>query len=457
MSTFSMVPVAELKPHPQNNYFFDDMTGEKWDEFIESIKKQGIIIPLLVTQGTVIVAGHQRLKAAIELGMEEVPVNVKDYDNDDTILCDLLDSNIRQRGNIASSGTKLGRIIREIERLSGVYPGNHIKCNNMAETSPLAKSQENNGSSPEWQELMSIVKGAAANTKGYRPDTDDHEESSSPLGNLNGTKSQQEIIDMLGVKKDTYFRAKQITELIPELQEMEINGEITTSVAARILTRLSIDEQVKLFESLPKSVKLSQKEVQEHISALAKEKDDELILRNEEIETLNENLDETLTTLEEANKEKEKLRHRAVEAEAKLAKADRDVAGEYIAAKHALELEVRKQYEASQKKEEQIKTLNKNIKSMKEEIENLREQGGGKVNDVKTARLEQRVAECEAEKEELLNKVHDLTFKVPDAVELMRVMEMTRAIVNVYLDSSSTLEAMRNTQELDCQPLYGQN
>ena len=38
--------------------------------------------------------------------MMEVPVHIKEYKDDDAILKDLLETNIRQRGNIDSSGTK---------------------------------------------------------------------------------------------------------------------------------------------------------------------------------------------------------------------------------------------------------------------------------------------------------------------------------------------------------------
>lgn len=33
--------VQDLKPHPKNEYFFDDMTGQKYEEFRESIRTSG--------------------------------------------------------------------------------------------------------------------------------------------------------------------------------------------------------------------------------------------------------------------------------------------------------------------------------------------------------------------------------------------------------------------------------
>ena len=44
------ININELKPHPRNNEFFDDLTGEKWNEFLESIKSRGVIEPIVTTQ-----------------------------------------------------------------------------------------------------------------------------------------------------------------------------------------------------------------------------------------------------------------------------------------------------------------------------------------------------------------------------------------------------------------------
>ena len=50
------INIDELKPHPRNNEFFDDMTGEKWNEFLESIRTSGVIEPIVITTDMVIVS-----------------------------------------------------------------------------------------------------------------------------------------------------------------------------------------------------------------------------------------------------------------------------------------------------------------------------------------------------------------------------------------------------------------
>ena len=63
----------------------------------------------------------------------------------------------------------------------------------------------------------------------------------------NGTNlTQEELAQKIGIDLTTYKRDKKILELIPELQDMVDTGSITTSVASRILARLSPADQKNL-------------------------------------------------------------------------------------------------------------------------------------------------------------------------------------------------------------------
>ena len=115
--------INELKPHPRNNEFFDDMTGDAWEAFKESIKTSGIIEPIVVTKDMIIVSGHQRVRAAKELGISTVMVDIRKYENDEQVLKDLIETNIRQRGVGNPNPIKLGRCIKELEKIYGVREG----------------------------------------------------------------------------------------------------------------------------------------------------------------------------------------------------------------------------------------------------------------------------------------------------------------------------------------------
>ena len=113
-------------------------------------------------------------------------------DNKDKVIKDLIETNIRQRGDISSSSLKMGRIICELERIYGIKNGGDRKTNGRTE------------------------------------------------------KNQSDIADELNIDVKSYQRYKKLTTLIPELQEMVDTGSITTSVASRILARLSPTDQKNL-------------------------------------------------------------------------------------------------------------------------------------------------------------------------------------------------------------------
>jgi len=92
-----MVPINEIEPNkeqPRKN--FDE---EKMEELSQSIKEHGIIQPLIVKkQGNfyVIVAGERRWRAARMAGLDEVPVIIQDYSNDEVMEISLIENLQRQ-------------------------------------------------------------------------------------------------------------------------------------------------------------------------------------------------------------------------------------------------------------------------------------------------------------------------------------------------------------------------
>lgn len=126
-----MMKIEDLKPHKRNSEFFDDMTGEKWQEFLDSIKTSGVIEPIVVTQDKVIVSGHQRVRACKELGIKEVWVEVRIYDNDVDVLKDMLLDNLqndrlrfmskRKKINFILSLEELGLIKDDSQKLKEEY------------------------------------------------------------------------------------------------------------------------------------------------------------------------------------------------------------------------------------------------------------------------------------------------------------------------------------------------
>ena len=66
--------VEDLIPYENNPRFNDDAV-----EYVaKSIKEFGFKVPIIIDKNNVIVAGHTRYKASLELGLEEVPTIVAD-------------------------------------------------------------------------------------------------------------------------------------------------------------------------------------------------------------------------------------------------------------------------------------------------------------------------------------------------------------------------------------------
>lgn len=76
-----MIKVDDLKPYENNPRFNDEAV-----EYVaKSIKEFGFKVPIVVDKNGVIVAGHTRYKASLELGLKEVPCIVADDLTDEQI------------------------------------------------------------------------------------------------------------------------------------------------------------------------------------------------------------------------------------------------------------------------------------------------------------------------------------------------------------------------------------
>lgn len=217
------ININELKPHPRNSEFFDDMTGDAWNAFKESISTSGIIEPIVVTQDMVIVSGHQRVRAAKELNMSTIMVDIRKYENDDKVLKDLIETNIRQRGIGNPNPIKLGRCIKELERIYGIQHG-----------ATSFQGNQHNEVSPKISE--------------------------SP--------NQEQLAEMIGISVDTLNNYKKLTELIPELADLVDTGILAPTTALALIKYMSPSEQEEFVKSMDITKKITKGQVQQYIDKI---------------------------------------------------------------------------------------------------------------------------------------------------------------------------------------------
>ena len=122
--TVTSVPIKQLrifKGHP-----FRVLDDEKMQETVDSVKKYGVLIPGIVRPypegGYEVVAGHRRWRACELAGLEEMPVIVRDMD-DDTAVVIMVDSNIQREDILPSEKAKADRMKYEAMRHQGKKSG----------------------------------------------------------------------------------------------------------------------------------------------------------------------------------------------------------------------------------------------------------------------------------------------------------------------------------------------
>ena len=80
------VQTGQIKPNPfQPREAFDDVTI---GELAQSIKEKGVIQPLLVRRhgdNYELIAGERRLRAATLLGLKELPIIIKEVNDQDSL------------------------------------------------------------------------------------------------------------------------------------------------------------------------------------------------------------------------------------------------------------------------------------------------------------------------------------------------------------------------------------
>ena len=145
-----MLPVSELHDFPGHPFQVRD--DEEMEKLAESITQHGVLMPGLVRSraagGYEIVAGHRRKFASMKAGIREMPVIVRDMD-DDTAVILMVDSNV-QRENVLPSEKaraykmKLDAIKRKAGRPSkenSAQVGQNFSVEKVAEDAGESKSQ----------------------------------------------------------------------------------------------------------------------------------------------------------------------------------------------------------------------------------------------------------------------------------------------------------------------------
>lgn len=228
MQQITKVSISILKVHPRNQEFFDDITGDAYEQFKTSIKEDGIITPLIVAPDMTIVSGHQRYKAAIDLGIKQVPVIIReDLDDEDEQLKKLLATNF---GRMKNDPVKQRKVAVQYVELCGLKHGDNQ----------------------------------------FKRSSDNHK-----------SLTQAEIAQQLGISVPTLNEILAIErKLTPDIKELLDTGIISKTAASKIWTKLLPHEQEELLQELGRD-KIKEMTIKETQAYIQKTKRLEQELENE--------------------------------------------------------------------------------------------------------------------------------------------------------------------------------
>lgn len=193
------VNINELYEFKDNPYKVKD--NEEMQNLIESIKKYGIIEPLIVRKrekgGYEIISGHRRKYACEKAGIEQVPVLIRDMDKNLAIIT-VVDSNLQRQDILPSEKAFAFKMKLDAEKHQG-----------------------------QRKDLTSDQNGQKLKSKTTR----------------------EKIAEELGESSTNIQRYIRLTELIPELLQLVDDNKIAISPAVEI-SYLKKQEQKDLLETI---------------------------------------------------------------------------------------------------------------------------------------------------------------------------------------------------------------
>lgn len=248
------LPISKLKPfdkHPFKSY-----DTEKMQSLAESIRAQGVIVPILVRPFKhdkyeyEIVAGHNRVQGARIAGLDEIPCNIRELDNETATIL-MIDTNLQQRDTVLPSEKawaykyKLQAIKAQGKRSDLTSPQLVVKLQ-----SDDIIGQNDNISSETVRRYIRLTNL----TPQLLEKVDEKKLSFIPAVELSylSKKEQDNLFDILTREENFSVPLKQATTL----KGISQNGELSYEKIDKIIT-----QKIK---QLPKAIKLSYKKIKDY-------------------------------------------------------------------------------------------------------------------------------------------------------------------------------------------------
>ncbi len=150
MSEHRKMKVSNLKPHPKNAEIYGQ--NENVSDLVEKIKRSGQVHTLVVTSKGIVLAGHRRLKACKELGIEEVDVEIIDFDTPEQEVEYLIDNNATREKTNEQKAREAVVLKQTLSVLAEKRKKCKLKQNRLSERSLNLAQQEASTDTPNLAE-----------------------------------------------------------------------------------------------------------------------------------------------------------------------------------------------------------------------------------------------------------------------------------------------------------------
>ena len=243
MGEHKKMKVSDLRPHPKNEEIYGH--NEEISDLVEMIKRSGQVHTLVVTSEGTVLAGHRRLRACKELGIEEVDVEVIDFDTPEQEVEYLIDNNAtREKSNEQKAREALVlkqtlSVLAEKRKKSKLKQNRHVKSHtditNQPESPDVPNSAPRNSLSTDTPNLA------------------EREEGDSVTG-----ETRKIIAKKVGLKSG--HEADRAIKTIEKVEELKKEGR---DEDAKLITDVMNNRGFSAADSLAKNInniKLSEKE-----------------------------------------------------------------------------------------------------------------------------------------------------------------------------------------------------
>lgn len=258
IKSFSSISLSKLKAfdkHPFKMY-----NNEKMQSLADSIKEYGVITPILVRPikhekyEYEIIAGHNRVQGARMAGLDEIPCDIREMDDETSIIL-MVDTNLQQRESILPS-EKAFAYKYKLEAIKAQGKRNDLTCAQIGHKLNARKSVEKVAANSD--DSRNQIKRYICLTK-IIPDlldkVDEKRLSFIPAVELSYLNEQEQdyLHDILNREENFSVPLKQATML----KGISQNGELTYEKIDKIITQK--------IQQPSKTIKLSYKKIKEYI------------------------------------------------------------------------------------------------------------------------------------------------------------------------------------------------